>query len=477
MSRKRTKKHLKIRARHTGRLEKRGSTFYARWMEGGVRHTESTGVRVADFEGDEAKAREAAEAWLVRRLAPLRARDSIVKSEKDESAVRVALEGLYMGELKRIDERRKEDSDGVPPVAVAEAADRLVSSPEYDRPKESTLKMTLGRINRFARWIEERHPSVKYLREVTATIAKEYAAELKRELGAGSYNTHLVTLNQLWKVLGDEIKGDGVNPWKKLPKQTEPKSERRPLTDSELRAIFAGAAGDRDLTILFALMLYTGCRLSDACLMRWESIHFDRSIVAFVALKTGARCNPPLLPELRALLMQTPAESRTGFIIPAFAESYSSDPKPMSNVVTAHFAKCGIETSVRRADGRKHPAATAHSFRHTYITRCKDAGVPLAVVQGWVGHMSKEMTENYSHDSDAATLLYARAIPPSPVAAIAAADAAQAVAIDAESRTLTDGTDAAQGRRDALLAILDGMSADELRDARSEIDGRLGTRG
>ena len=49
-----------IRPRHTGRLELHGQTFIARWMEGGERHTESTGIRLADFGGDEAKARAAA---------------------------------------------------------------------------------------------------------------------------------------------------------------------------------------------------------------------------------------------------------------------------------------------------------------------------------------------------------------------------------------------------------------------------------
>ena len=96
-----------IRPRHTGRLELRGQTFIARWMEGGVRHTESTGIRLADFDGDAAQAREAADRWLTRRLAYLRSRDSIIRSEKNETAVRAQLEVVYRGELDRIDKQRR----------------------------------------------------------------------------------------------------------------------------------------------------------------------------------------------------------------------------------------------------------------------------------------------------------------------------------------------------------------------------------
>lgn len=399
-----------IRARHTGRLELRGQTFIARWMEDGKRFTESTGIRLADFGGDKDKAREAADRWLTRRLAPLRARDSIVKNERDETAVRAQLEGLYKGELAAIAERRNDDTaDGIPPVSVAEAFDRLLASPEYKTPKPHTLNLTKGRIVRFTNWLTNNHPSVKLLREVSPAIAREYAAKMKVELTGGTYNAHLITLNQVWKVLADEIKGDG-NPWAKIPKQTAAKSLRRALTDAELKKIFDGAKSDRDLTLLFGFMLYTGMRLSDACLVKWENVKFERGIVDFIALKTGARCKPPLLPELRSMLLQTPEEERSGYVMPPFAKSYMASPRPMSNLVTAHFVKCGVETSVVE-DDRKRPAATAHSFRHTFISKCGNAGVPLAIVQGWVGHMSKDMTENYFHDDERSSLMYAKDIP------------------------------------------------------------------
>ena len=60
--------------------------------------------------------------------------------------------------------------------------------------------------------------------------------------------------------------------------------------------------------------------------------------------------------------------------------------------------------SVGGDGGRARPDATAHSFRHTFVTRAIEAGVPPHVVQAIVGHSSAAMTEHYTHLSDKAVL-------------------------------------------------------------------------
>ncbi|HXY01486.1 MAG TPA: tyrosine-type recombinase/integrase [Terriglobales bacterium] len=37
-----------------------------------------------------------------------------------------------------------------------------------------------------------------------------------------------------------------------------------------------------------------------------------------------------------------------------------------------------------------------HDLRHTYITRAAEAGVPIAVAQAQVGHLSRAMTDHYT---------------------------------------------------------------------------------
>jgi integrase len=43
-----------------------------------------------------------------------------------------------------------------------------------------------------------------------------------------------------------------------------------------------------------------------------------------------------------------------------------------------------------------------HTLRHTFITRCAEAGVGLQVAQSLVGHMSAGVTRRYTHISDQA---------------------------------------------------------------------------
>ncbi len=40
-----------------------------------------------------------------------------------------------------------------------------------------------------------------------------------------------------------------------------------------------------------------------------------------------------------------------------------------------------------------------HDLRHTFVTYCAAAGVPLAKVGDWVGHSDSHITEVYRHAS------------------------------------------------------------------------------
>ena len=64
----------------------------------------------------------------------------------------------------------------------------------------------------------------------------------------------------------------------------------------------------------------------------------------------------------------------------------------------------GEETTASkdRLQGQRKLAANVyslHSFRHTFVSFCANAGVPLAVVAEIVGHGNPAMTEHYSHIS------------------------------------------------------------------------------
>ena len=47
-----------------------------------------------------------------------------------------------------------------------------------------------------------------------------------------------------------------------------------------------------------------------------------------------------------------------------------------------------------------------HSLRHTFITRCQEANIPLHIIQRWVGHNigSEVTTRVYTHTRELAEL-------------------------------------------------------------------------
>jgi hypothetical protein len=53
----------------------------------------------------------------------------------------------------------------------------------------------------------------------------------------------------------------------------------------------------------------------------------------------------------------------------------------------------------------------AHSFRHTFVSFCARAGVPLAIVKQIVGHGSPAMTEHYFNASKEAKQAAIEALP------------------------------------------------------------------
>ena len=57
---------------------------------------------------------------------------------------------------------------------------------------------------------------------------------------------------------------------------------------------------------------------------------------------------------------------------------------------------------------------SGHTFRHTFATRCFEAGVEAKVVQSYLGHASLKMTMDlYTHVTDEKSLLDIEKIVPS----------------------------------------------------------------
>ena len=209
-------------------------------------------------------------------------------------------------------------------------------------------------------------------------------------------------------------------------------------------------------------MLYTGQRLGDCAKLEWRDVDLRRGFITIMPQKTKrfkTRVKIPILPPLRAMLETYPAKARNGYVMPDMAAEYKA--KKLSDTIKDFFAKkCGIETSRKTEVGkRKHPVVTAHSFRHTFVSKAANAGIPFAIVQAIVGHSTAKQCRHYFHENEDATLRAFAAFP-TQTAAPALPDRTGGEVIDAEVVEATATTATADTRRAALDAILAEIARD-----------------
>ena len=65
--------------------------------------------------------------------------------------------------------------------------------------------------------------------------------------------------------------------------------------------------------------------------------------------------------------------------------------------VTRRLQQLGELADIRDSLGHRPPLSNVHRFRHTRATSLINAGVPVHVVQRYLGHLSSEMTMRYAH--------------------------------------------------------------------------------
>ena len=92
-----------------------------------------------------------------------------------------------------------------------------------------------------------------------------------------------------------------------------------------------------------------------------------------------------------------------------------------------------------------------HSLRHSFVSLCANAGVPLAAVQAIVGHSSPAMTRHYSHLGIEAARGAVAALP--------------AVTMEAEATPLATPADALK----TILALAEGMTEKTWKATRKKI--------
>lgn len=355
------------RKKGTGTLFKRGTIWYARWVWKGVEKTIST--------GEEVKSR--AEEVLMKLTQPFRlANEEAMLNElaRQVSGVqgrfKEAIEEIEMPVLGRLEE-------------IYRASPKRIDSSE--RQYDTLYKRVIKRLVSF---LGEGFKIVNVGEEEATSFAQSLT-----DVSPNTFNKFMMGLAEVWRAVGASV-GVSVNPWEGMKRKRLDTVQRRNLTDGEVDRIIDLAEGEEKVLVLVGV--YTGLRLGDAVLLRYESFKDGMKFIDVKTSKTGAKTSIPVHPRLAEVL----SDKKEGYVMPNLAAKHKKDRASVSKLMVRLFKSAGIDTTEEREGGRARPVCTFHSLRHTFVSRAIAAGVPIHIVQQIVGHSRVIMTEHYTHITD-----------------------------------------------------------------------------
>jgi len=239
--------------------------------------------------------------------------------------------------------------------------------------------------------------------EKEATGFLEYL-ETKFKVSNRTYNAYLLSVSVIFKTFIGE-----KHVFKNEDKKILDTHSHKEFTKSQIKNIFS-AFDDPELKImnkdemllLFHFGCWTGLRLKDCCLIKWESINLAKNMIYIKPAKTQKYnrtvvipLHPMLFNEIEMIYKD---QNFDDYVLPHVAKRYLSNPSGVKKDCIKVFKYCGLKTTLKIKGKMKGVNQYGfHSFRHTFVSFCANAGVPLAVVQAIVGHGSPVMTRLYSH--------------------------------------------------------------------------------
>ena len=161
-----------------------------------------------------------------------------------------------------------------------------------------------------------------------------------------------------------------------------------------------------EIKVIYHLGMFTGQRLKDCVLLRWDKVDLNRKRIWVKQFKTGKEVTIPMAPKLFEVLTEAQDWKIDHYVCPNVAKRYNilnSEGKNVgNNLVNIDVLRVikwiGLEPSVA-VPGRKKKVTVYgfHSLRHSFASHCAEVGVPKAVVLSILGTNSEIVDKHYTH--------------------------------------------------------------------------------
>lgn len=264
-----------------------------------------------------------------------------------------------------------------------------------------SIKDANRRLNRFLKFLKDKHPNINKMNEISAYVVREYFKNFEGALS--TYNRHLSDLTTIFKRLKIEG-GLKTNPFKSV--QLFSKSEildetvhKEPFTPDELLLIQKKATGWMEMA--FLLGFYTSLRLSDVLTLKWETIDFEGCFIDLRGKNNRTRKNSKdalfYVPELMIPLKEWKEEVIKN---KKYNSTYVFDFAPKlikrdnsaywSSSITKFLSSIGIKITNEQGKTVK----SFHSLRKSYASQMTSLGMGIDQIARHLTD-SKQVTENY----------------------------------------------------------------------------------
>lgn len=197
--------------------------------------------------------------------------------------------------------------------------------------------------------------------------------------------------------------------------KTGDSQSRKPFKLEEV-AELAKSAPSEEWRGLVLVAAFTGLRLGDGARLSWESVDLAKKTITLIPSKTKKKKKEvyiPIHPDLLAYLMSAPVaeDSPAAPVFPTLAKMKVGGGCGLSDTFTAIMAAAGvdrgkpsrvIEEGQDKGKGRITWEKGFHSFRHTFTSWLRNAGVSEEDRMALTGHSTRESHAIYSHADEAA---------------------------------------------------------------------------
>jgi integrase len=287
--------------------------------------------------------------------------------------------------------------------------EKFENHPSRNECSEDTQRRYKSRIESFIDWVNSNYSDAQTMSEINDNIAQEYAKNLASTgITAKTYNDIISNLRTVFKIFSNEA-GLSSNPFRSenIASKTRESISKKEFSEEEVLKILHSFKDIKlkdinELEVLFHIGAWTGLRLKDCCLLKWENISFKDNTINCVPSKTRKHhvsVTIPLHEWLREKLEEALEWKKDEFVLPHIAERYNYNSDAIGKPIGKILKHNDFKTTASKKDNRMVKANLYgfHSLRHSFVSFCAKYGVPLSLVQEIVGHKNPAMTKHYTH--------------------------------------------------------------------------------